>query len=120
MGFMTTVPAWLQRMIIAAIQKYLPPEVLAAYWHEMLVALGAWAKTLAADTTNQVDDAIAAAIADLALGQCSPSTQVLCDMIEKGEVAVVAFLRAQAARTETKLDDAMVDLVADALGVPRA
>jgi hypothetical protein len=114
------LPVWVEKIILQAIKSYLPAEVVRQVWQGLLVSLGEWAKALAADTTNKVDDAIAAAVADLATGNCLPDTQVLCDVIQRGEKAAVEFLRAQALRTDTKLDDAMVDVIASALGVAKA
>lgn len=111
------LPIWIEKLIIQAIKSYLPTEVVKQYWDLMLFALGDWAKALAAKTDNKVDDAIADAVAALANGNCVPDLQVLCDMIQNGEAAAISFLRAQAAITTTRLDDAMVDVLASAIGV---
>lgn len=39
------------------------------------------------------------------------------ELIKTGEVALIAFLRKMAADTSNRVDDAMVDLIAEALGV---
>jgi len=43
--------------------------------------------------------------------ECTPDSQFLCDLVEKGEDAVVAFLRKMAVQSPTKIDDAAVDIL---------
>ncbi len=105
------LPVWVEKLIIQAVKTYLPASVVKQVWQDMLDALAAWAKSLG------VPPAIADAVEDLAKGDCIPDLQVLCDIVQNGEKAAIAFLRAQALRTDTKLDDLGVDLLVAAIGV---
>ena len=42
-------------------------------------------------------------------------TEFLCELIEKGEMALVSMLRSASKITPTEIDDAIVDILEDAL-----
>ena len=108
------IPAWAERLVVAAIENYVDPEVIAATvagWRDQVLA-----KMVAAakETDNKVDDKIVALVKD-ALTTCSPEAKFLCDMIMNAEAFAVGVLENAAKATDTKIDDACVAVVKKAL-----
>lgn len=113
------LPGWLEALVIGAVKKAVTPAELATAWTALVTSVVDQVQAWAASTSTKVDDYLADKLEDAFL-KCSPDVTVLCELIAKGEAALVAFLRAAAARTDTKLDDLAVDMIAMALGVPVA
>lgn len=108
------IPAWAERLIVAAIENYVDAKVIAetmAGWRDQFLAKLA---ELAKSTDNKLDDAAVALLTEV-LTTCTPDKQFICDLIVKGEVNVVGMLQSLAASTETKIDDALVAVVVEAL-----
>lgn len=108
------LPAWIERLIIETLKGTVTPAMVASWIFGLKVQLIDELKKLAADTTNQVDDRIVAMVED-ALLKCSPDVAFFCDLLKRGRVALVEWLRDKAALTETTIDDAAVDILAAAL-----
>ncbi len=110
------LPEFIEKLIVKAIKEYVPAtaikELVASFAADLAKVVHEWA----AKTSNTIDDKIADLFED-ALTKCSPDADFLCAVIQKGEAAVVDFFRVAAARTDTKIDDAAVDILAQALGV---
>ncbi len=101
-------------MIVDAIKKYVPADAVAA-------AIAAWKLEFldyltaqAAATANGVDDILVERVR-AALEACTPDSAFLCDLLTKGEAAVIAKLRLLAVPTPTVIDDALVDILEKAL-----
>ncbi len=108
------IPPWVDAIVVRLIKTYVPSSAIAAAFAEVKAKAIEQAKALAADTANKWDDAAVAKVEEI-LNGCSPDSQFLCDLIKNGEQAVVDLLRAGAQQTPTQIDDALVDLLADAL-----
>lgn len=109
------IPGWMEALLIKAMKEYLPPEAISeafAAWRDEMIA---WAKAQVASTSNKIDDVVVEKLAD-ALTLCKVDDgQFLCELVVKGEHAVVDLLRTLSKSTETKLDDAAVDILEQAL-----
>jgi len=108
------IPAWLEPLVIRALKSAVSPEEVAATVAALKVELVNKARQAAHATATTFDDKLVDMLDD-AFSTCKPGSDFLCDLVEKGETALVGFLRAAAARTDTKLDDAAVDILAAAL-----
>ena len=108
------IPGWLERIIVEGIKKFVPASAVAEYVGMAKAALAEKITTLAASTENKIDDAIAAKLVS-ALTACEVGAEFLCELVEKGEIALVATLRNAAKVTPTEIDDAIVDILEDAL-----
>ncbi len=113
---MKKLPAWLEVLIIKAITTYIDPDTVKGALEQWKSEFAEWLTTQAALTDNTIDDKIAATIIT-ALNGCDLDNQFLCDLIQRGELAVVDLLRKLAASTDNEIDDAIVAIVAEALGV---
>lgn len=112
---MKSIPAWAERLVVAAIENYVDPEVIAATvagWRDQVMAKLAAA---AASTENTLDDAAVKLVGEALSGTCSPDKKFLCDMILSAELAAMSVLEAAAKSTESKIDDALVAVVKEAL-----
>lgn len=108
------LPLWLEKLVINSLKSYADPVMLKAAFEALLVPFIANLKALSAATPTLIDDMIVAKVADV-LTTCSPDVAFLCEMIEKGEAAVIAFLRVQCTKTDTRIDDTLVDIVEAAI-----
>ena len=108
------MPAWLERIIVEGIKKFVPASAVAEYVAMAKAALAEKVTALAASTENKIDDAIAEKIV-AAMTSCEVGTEFLCELIEKGEMALVSMLRSASKITPTEIDDAIVDILEDAL-----
>lgn len=108
------IPGWIEALTIRVIKEYLPASAIAEAFESWKSLFLEQAKAWAADTDNMIDDMVVAKL-EAALTTCTPDSQFLCDLVEKGEDAVISLLRGLAAKTETGIDDALVDLIAAAL-----
>jgi transcriptional regulator CtsR len=104
------MPAWLEKIIVEGIKKFVPASAVASYITMAKMALVDRVNALAASTENEIDDAIAQRLSDAII-----ACEVDCELIEKGEVAVVAMLRKAVETTATEIDDAIVDILEQAL-----
>ncbi len=111
---MRQVPRWVEALLIKALKTYLPPEALAEAFDMWRTEAVDWARAQAAATANGIDDMLVDKFAQ-ALSTCQPDMQFLCDLVSRGEHAMVDKLRELAKLSETELDDAAVDLFEKAL-----
>lgn len=111
------LPKWVENLIIKALSTYVDPDMVKGAIEEWKVEFGEWLKAQAALTTNKIDDKIADTVIS-ALNGCDLDNMFLCDLIQRGEVALVTVLKGMAAKTDNEIDDAIVAIVAEALGVP--
>lgn len=112
--FATKIPKWVEALILKLVTQFVTPEVVAEAFTVWKTEFIAWAKSQVANTANQIDDFLVDKLSQ-ALTVCEPDAQMLCDLMQRGEEAVVELLRGLAAKTETDLDDAAVDVFAEAL-----
>lgn len=104
------MPAWVENLILKAVKEFIPASMIAEAFAALKVELFARAKAAAAATDNAVDDMLVAKFEAL-MNACTPDSQFICDLIQRGEQAVIDFLRKVSAETPNKLDDAAVDLL---------
>ena len=108
------IPNWLEALLVKALKDFVPPSVIAEAIDDMKLEFFAKLRELAARTDTTIDDMIVDKI-EAAFTACSPDMQFVCDWLQKGEDAAIDFLRGVAAKTPTLLDDAAVDILAEAL-----
>jgi len=103
----------MENLIVRAIKEFVPASMIKEAFDALKNDLFARAKAAAAATDNAVDDALVAKLEEI-LNECTPDSDFLCDLIKRGEDAVIDLLRGVAAKTPNKIDDAAVDLLAEA------
>lgn len=109
------IPAWVEAIVIRIIKSYVPASAVAEAIQSAKEGLIAWAEGQVANTSNTIDDMVVSKLKS-ALLACEPGEEFLCDLVLKGQVAFVNMLRVVAARTDTEIDDAVVDVLAEAMG----
>jgi len=107
------MPAWIENLILKAVKEFLPPSMIVEAFAALKLELFARARAAAAATDNAVDDMLVAKLESI-LNECTPDSQFICDLIQRGESAVVEFLRKVASSTPNKIDDAAVDILEEA------
>lgn len=108
------VPSWADALIIKAIKEFVKPESVAELFDTFKAELFLRLKEMAAKTENQLDDALIERL-EQALNECDIDSNMLCELIGKGEDALISFLREQVAKTPSKIDDALIDILEDAI-----
>lgn len=96
------VPEWIIRIIIAQLAKLITPELIAALKAQALEAIKVWAQKLPAGLAQ-----VAVAIAEAFFN----------DDHNAATKAIVCWAKNQATNSVNKIDDAVVAVLADALGV---
>lgn len=108
------LPPWVEGLIVEALREFVPPTVIADAFDKFKTETFARLRSLAADTTNKIDDLIVAKVEE-ALNSCTPDAEGLCALITQGEAALIQMLRDVAAKSATIIDDVAVDILAEAL-----
>jgi ABC-type cobalamin/Fe3+-siderophores transport system ATPase subunit len=113
-----TMPAWVEKFVIAARRKYLKPEDCRAAFLEYRDAAIAALKEKAKESPTTIDDKILKGVEE-ALAKCGTGADadMVCKLLADGKAQLVEILMKAAADTETMLDDEGARIVAEALGV---
>ena len=111
---MKKMPAWDEALIIKAIKDFVPVSVISEALEKFKADAIAKLKEMALKTENGIDDMIVDKIAE-ALSECTPDSDFLCGLVEKGEDYLIDMLRNIAKTSPTKIDDALVEIIAKAL-----
>lgn len=111
-------PPWVESALIALLKKYVPADKVAAALQGLVDQAWSHIDAFVKSTPNPWDDAVAAKVKD-ALDNCAAGgdSDTICRLLSQGKAEFVRILRNLVATTKTKLDDAAVDIVAQALGV---
>ncbi len=107
------LPGWVEALIVKALHEFVPASVIVEAFDRFKTETFAWARAKVALTDNKIDDAVVAKLEE-ALNACTPDAEFLCDLINRGQDALIDFLRAVAAKTPTVIDDALVDILEEA------
>ena len=111
---MKKMPAWVEALIIKAIRDFVPVSVISEAMEKFKADAIAKLKEMALKTETGIDDMIVEKIEE-ALSACTPDSDFLCGLVEKGEDYLIDMLRGIAMKSPSKIDDALVEIVAKAL-----
>jgi len=111
---MKNMPVWVEALIIKAIREFVPVSAISEAMEKFKTEMAAKLKELALSTENKVDDMIVDKVIAV-LSECTPDADFLCGLVEKGEDYLIDMLKTVAKKSSTKIDDALVEIIAKAL-----
>ena len=112
-------PPWLEAFLNGLIKRYITPDKITAALNDVVDKVVVQLKTFVDSTPAAWDNAILAAVEE-SLRECAANgdTDTICKLLGSGKAEFVRILRLLSANTKTTLDDTVVNIIAQSLGVP--